>query len=134
MTLEAVIVFAGAIATMIAIAALAARLPIRRPPPAAPPPPPSRTTPTQLLRLERIVERASESGVAAHTQLRPLLVEIAEARLRRRGLRLDQDGAADLLGPDAWELVRPDRPAPDERGAGIPPRELEHVLARLEAL
>src|SRR5262245_14705982 len=130
MALEAVIVVVGAIATVIAIAGLAARLPIRRSPPAAPPPPPSRTTPNQLLRLERIVERAGENGVAAHTQLRPLLVEIAEARLRRRGLRLDEAGAADLLGPDAWELVRPDRPAPDERGAGIPPRELERVLAR----
>ena len=133
MTLEAVLVVVGAIATILALAGLAARLPIRRPPPAAPPPPPSRTTPNQLLRIERIVDRAGESGVAAHRQLRPLLVDIAEARLRRHGLRLDEDGAA-VLGPDVWELVRPGRPAPHDRDAGITPRELERVLDRLEAL
>ena len=50
----------------------------------------------------------------AHTRLRPVLVEIAEARLVRRGLRLERDveEARRLLGPAAWELVRPDRPAP----------------------
>ena len=85
------------------------------------------------MRVERIVERAGESGLAAHTQLRPLLVEIAEARLGRRGLRLD--GARDLLGPQVWELVRPDRPAPAvDRGGGIAPAELEAVLDRLESL
>jgi hypothetical protein len=134
MTLEAVLVVVGVIATVIATTALAARLPTRRPPPAAQPPPPSRTVPSQLLRIERIVQRAGESGLAAHAQLRPLLVEIAQARLGRRGLRLDADGVAGLLGPEAWELVRPDRPAPDNRGAGVTARELERVLARLEAL
>ena len=134
MTLEAVIVVVGAIATVIGIAGLAAGLPIRRQPPTAPPPLPARTTPSQLLRIERIVERAGESGVAAHALLRPLLVEIAEARLRRRGLRLDEDGAAALLGADAWELVRPGRPAPHDREAGVTRRELERVLDRLEAL
>ena len=131
MTLEAVLVVVGVIATAIAIAALAARLPSRRPPPATRPPPPPRTTPSQLLRIERIVQRAGESGLSAHEQLRPLLVEIAQARLGRRGLRLDAE-AAGLLGPEAWELVRPDRPAPG--GRGISERELERVLARLEAL
>jgi hypothetical protein len=134
MTLEAALVVVGVVATVIAIAALAARLPSRRPPPATPPPPPSRTTPSQLLRIERIVQRAGESGLSAHEQLRPLLVEIARARLGRRGLRLDADGVAALLGPEAWELVRPDRPAPDRRGAAVTERELERVLARLEAL
>jgi urease gamma subunit len=134
MALEAVIVVVGAIATLIGLAELAARLPIRRRPPAAPPPPRSRTTPGQLLRIERIVDRAGESGVAAHTLLRPLLVEIAEARLRRRGLRLEEDAAAALLGADAWELVRPGRPAPHDRDEGVTRRELEHVLDRLEAL
>ena len=120
MTLEAVLVAVGAIATMIAVAALAARLPVRQPPPDVRSPATARSRPSQLLRVERIVERAGESGLAAHTQLRPLLVEIAEARLGRRGLRLGDDGARDLLGPEAWELVRPDRPEPpDDRGAGV---------------
>ena len=135
MTPEAVLIVVGAIATVIGVAALAGRLPVRRPPPATPPPAQPRARPSQLLRVERIVERSAESGLAAHTLLRPLLVEIAEARLGRRGMRLDDDGAAGLLGPEAWELVRPDRPAPpDDAGVGVSPRELERVLARLETL
>jgi hypothetical protein len=135
MTLEAVLVAVGAIATVIGVAALAARLPVRRQPLATAPTARPRSRPSQLLRVERIVERAGESGVAAHTLLRPLLVEIAEARLGRRGMRLEDDAAAGLLGPEAWELVRPDRPAPpDDAVSGVAPRELERVLDRLEAL
>jgi hypothetical protein len=69
--------------------------------------------------------------------LRPVLSDIATARLARRGVRLsrDHDEARRLLGPEAWELVRPDRPQPpDRRAPGIAPRELEAVLDRLEAL
>ena len=133
MTLEAMLLVVGAIATVIAVAALAARLPAARPPAPARPPPPARSRPSQLLRIERIVERAGESGLAAHTQLRPLLVEIAEARLGRRGLRLGDARVPGMLGPETWELVRPDRPEPsdDHRVAS---QHLERVLARLEAL
>jgi hypothetical protein len=135
MTLEAMLLVVGAIATVIAVVALAARLPAARPPAPARPPPPARSRPSQLLRIERVVERAGESGLAAHTQLRPLLVEIAEARLSRRGVRLDDGDARGLLGPETWELVRPNRPRPpDERAAGISTRELERVLDRLESL
>jgi hypothetical protein len=133
MALEAVLVVVGAIATVIAVAALAARLPTRAPPSPTPAAVPVRSRPNQLLRIERIVDRAGESDVAAHTQLRPLLVEIAESRLARRGLRLDDAGVPGMLGPEAWELVRPDRPEPREDG-GLAPRDLERVLASLEAL
>ena len=93
--------------------------------------------PAQLVRLERIVERAGESGLSAHTRLRPVLVEIAEARLVHRGLRLDRDveEARRLLGPTVWDLVRPDRPTPRGRDVpGISPRRLEEILDSLEAL
>jgi hypothetical protein len=93
--------------------------------------------PTQFVRLERIVEWSGESASSAHTRLRPVLVEIAEARLARRGVRLDRDveEAWRLLGPAVWDLVRPDRPAPRGRDArGIPPRRLEEMLDVLEAL
>ena len=66
-----------------------------------------------------------------------MLVEIAEARLARRGLRLDRDvaEARRLLGPKAWELLRPGRPRPEDREApGIAPRDLEEILDALEAL
>jgi hypothetical protein len=93
--------------------------------------------PAQFVRLERIVAWSGESGSSAHTRLRPVLVEIAEARLAQRGLRLDRDAgeARRLLGPAAWDLVRPDRPAPVRRDTpGIPARRLEEILDALEAL
>ena len=93
--------------------------------------------PAQFVRLERIVEWSGESGLSAHTRLRPVLVEIAEARLARRGLRLDRDveEARRVLGPAVWDLVRPDRPAPRRRDTpGIPARRLEEILDDLEAL
>ena len=101
MTLEAVFVMVGVIATVISVAALAARLPAAKRPPPPRPRPPSTSLPSQLLRIERIVERSGESGVAAHTLLRPVLSEIAEARLARRGVQLsrDHDEARRLLGP-----------------------------------
>ena len=93
--------------------------------------------PAQFVRLERIVEWSGESGLSAHMRLRPVLVEIAEARLVRRGVRLDRDveEARRLLGPAVWDLVRPDRPPPRRRDTpGIPPRRLEEILDALEAL
>ena len=137
MTLEAVIVAVGVIATVISVAGLAAALPAAQRPPPPRARPASTSLPSQLLRIGRIVERSGESGVTAHSQLRPLLLEIAEARLARRGLQLsrDQEEARRLLGPEAWELVRPDRPQPPVRRApGVPARELEAMLDILEAL
>ena len=137
MTLEAVFVLVGVLATVISVAALAGRLPAAKRQPAPRSRSPSPSVPSQLRRIERIVERSGESGLAAHTLLRPVLSEIAEARLARRGVRLssDHDEARRLLGREAWELVRPDRAQPpDDRAPGVPARELEAVLDRLEAL
>jgi hypothetical protein len=134
-TLEAAVVVVGAIATVISVATLAARLPLAARRPAPRPDRGSRSPPSQLLRIERIVVRSGASRLATHTQLRPLVLEIAEARLARRGVRLDGDEARRLLGPQAWDLVRPDRPAPpDDRASGIAPSELRALLDRLEAL
>ena len=135
MTLEAAVVVVGAIATVISVATLTARLPLAARRSAARTDHGSRSRPSQLLRIERIVVRSGASRLATHTQLRPLVLEIAEARLARRGVRLDGDEARRLLGPQAWDLVRPDRPAPPEdRASGIAPSELQAVLDRLEAL
>ena len=135
---EAVLILAGATGAGVGVAALA-RLPIRgsgfedleRPRVTRGPPP------AQFVRLERIVERSAESGMSAHARLRPVLVEIVEARLARRGLRLERDAEESqrLLGPAVWELVRPDRPTPRSRDApGIPARRLEEMLDVLEVL
>jgi hypothetical protein len=135
-TLEAVFVVVGVLATVISVAALAARLPAAKRPPAPRPRAPSASVPSQLLRIERIVRRSGESGLEAHTLLRPVLSEIAEARLARRGVQLscDHNEARRLLGREAWELVRPDRPPPPDRAPGVARRELEAVVDTLEAL
>jgi hypothetical protein len=135
-SLEAVFVIVGVLATVIGVAALTDRLSAAARAPTLSPRVSSRSRPNQLLRIERIVERSAESGVAAHTQLRPVLLEIARARLARRGLRLDRDRepARRLLCAETWELIRPDRPPPERDGPGIAPRELETVLEDLEAL
>jgi hypothetical protein len=93
--------------------------------------------PAQLVRLERILEWSGQRDLDAHNRLRPVLVEIAEVRLARRGLRLERDvaEARRLLGPRAWDLLRPDRPPPQDHDApGIAPRNLEEILDALETL
>jgi hypothetical protein len=129
----------GAIGAAACLAALAIRLPAGHPlfEPGLRPRVKTDLWPAQLVRLDRIVEWSDSSALAAHTRLRPVLVEIAEARLARRGLRLDRDAdeARRLLGPTAWDLVRPDRPAPRDRDApGIAERDLDEILDALEAL
>ena len=136
---EVAFIVVGAIGAAIGLAALAVRLPPGRAvfEPGLRPRVRTELWPAQLVRLERVVEWSYSSDLDAHARLRPVLVEIAEARLARRGLRLDRDvaHARRLLGPTAWELVRPDRPPPRDRDApGIPPRDLEQVLDALEAL
>ena len=72
-----------------------------------------------------------------HLRLRPILREIAADGLRRRGVELDAQpqAARALLAPETWELVRPDRPRPDDAFArGLAPARLDAVLDDLEAL
>ena len=93
--------------------------------------------PAQLVRLAHIVEWSSANALDAHTRLRPELIAIADVRLARRGLHLPQDldEAQGLLGPAAWERLRPDRAEPPSRDApGVSESELEEILAALEAL
>jgi hypothetical protein len=135
---EVALIVAGAVGAGICLVLLADRLPAGHPvfEQRLRPRVSTQVWPAQLVRLERAVEWSWSSALDAHTRLRPVLVEIAEARLGRRGLRLDRDEETRrLLGPAAWELVRPDRPAPPNRDApGIRPRELDEILDALEAL
>jgi hypothetical protein len=94
--------------------------------------PPQR--PTDLARMERLVMLRS-TAAEVQRRIRPPLREIALARLGNRGVRLDHqpDAAAELLGEDLWELVRPDRlPPEDPRGSGMTLQELEQLTDRLE--
>jgi hypothetical protein len=88
-------------------------------------------------RLDRVVSAATSHAGDLHLRLRPILREIAADGLRRRGVELDAQpqAAQELLAPDTWELVRPDRPRPDDAFArGLAPARLDAVLDDLEAL
>jgi hypothetical protein len=98
---------------------------------------PGAERPKELERLEREVTLASTRAWDLHHRLRPALAEIASHRLAPRGIDLDEqpEAAAAALGPDAWDLVRPDRPPPADRiGPGLPLARLTEIVAKLESL
>ncbi len=130
LTVVAVLVAAGA------LRALAQTLPpLRR---AAPAPVSSLGEATgDREHLDRVVSAATSHAGDLHLRLRPVLREIAGNGLRRRGVDLDAEplAAQRLLAPETWELVRPDRPRPDDAFArGLSPARLNAVLDDLEAL
>ena len=74
-----------------------------------------------------------------HYRLRPLVQEIAAARLaRHHGLELDSqpERAHSLVGRRTWELVRPERDPPDDvwNARGWSEVELSELVDELEAL
>ena len=90
-----------------------------------------------LEKIERELEMSTQSAFDTHYRLRPLLRELAATRLARRGIDLDAPGdrARELLGPDLWELVRPDlvRPA-EHHAAGARLATIERAVESLEQL
>jgi hypothetical protein len=87
--------------------------------------------------LDRVISAATSHAGELHLRLRPILREVAANGLRRRGVDLDADprAAQELLAPETWELVRPDRPRPDDAFArGLAPARLNAVLDDLEGL
>ena len=88
-------------------------------------------------RLDRVVTIATTHAGDLHLRLRPILREIAADGLHRHGVELDAQpqAAQKLLAPETWELVRPDRPRPDDAFApGLAPKRLDAILDDLEAL
>ena len=101
------------------------------------PEPPERAPIASLERLRREVALGVSREFDLHYRLRPVLREIAAARLERRGTRLDSDTtrARELLGDELWSLTEPDREPPSDRQApGIGFEELERTVERLERL
>jgi hypothetical protein len=97
----------------------------------------ARARPASLARVEREVTLASGTAFDVHFRLRPLLQQLAAGLLLRRGVDLERDpaGAEALVGPHLWELVRPDRAAPDDRIApGLPVASIERAIDELERL
>jgi uncharacterized membrane protein len=84
----------------------------------------------EVERMEREVSLGTTTAYDLHTRLVPQLRQIAQARLERSGR---------TLGPEAlgrwWELLRPDRPAPDDRhGPGISASDLRALVSDLERM
>jgi hypothetical protein len=93
--------------------------------------------PAALERIERVVEAGRQTAGDVQVRVRPLLREIAAPLLRREGVRLDSEPqqARAVLGEELWDVVRPDRPRPqDWRAPGITLPELERLVQRLERL
>jgi hypothetical protein len=90
-----------------------------------------------LERMEHDCIQGLANPVDLHRRLRPILREVAAQRLAaRHGIDLDQrpEAARAFLGEEAWELVRPDRPHPDElAGTRLDAAGLRRVLDTLEA-
>ena len=90
--------------------------------------------PAELVRIEVEITYGTSSAGHFHRRLAPLLRDAAEARL---GFSLEQrpDAARARLGGDTWELLRPDRPVPDDRsGRGVPLARVRSVVDSLERL
>jgi hypothetical protein len=94
--------------------------------------------PSELVRIERELVVGMETAGGLDMRLVPLLREAAVARLsvkRHLDLVRRPDAAHAVLGDEAWELVRPDRPAPVERHApGIDLPRLRRLLDTLESI
>jgi hypothetical protein len=94
--------------------------------------------PSVFASMERELTLATGSADHAHRRFLPLLRMAAAARLAtRHGVELDRqpDVARRLLGEQAWELLRPDRPEPADRfGPGPRREEIAAVIGRLEEL
>ena len=84
----------------------------------------------EIERVQREVTLGSASAYDLHVRLLPQLREIAQCRLERNGRALDEETAGRW-----WELLRPDRPEPDDRFApGISQSELRALVADLERM
>ena len=99
--------------------------------PAAPAPP----EPASFKSARWLVVNAATAG-GLHFRVRPVLVELTEARLRSsHGIDLAHSGAQTVVGDALWGIVRPDARAPDDRMApGLTPSMLRTLLDRLETL
>lgn len=101
------------------------------------PEPPEERPIADLLRLERELSMASARQFDLHYRLRPILRDVAAARLEQRGLDLDSGRPVvqELLGDELFELTAPEREPPKNRLAPGPGIEgLDRTITRLERL
>ena len=90
-----------------------------------------------LLRLERELSMAAARQFDLHYRLRPILRDIASARLDQRGLDIDsgRPQVEELLGDELYELTTAEREPPANRLAPGPGVDgLDRTIGRLERL
>jgi len=94
--------------------------------------------PPELVVTERDITLGTASARHFHSRLLPVLREAAATRLAAHhnvDLERQPDAARRLLGDDAWEVVRPDQPEPDDSNApGVPLPQIRALVDTLEAL
>lgn len=101
------------------------------------PEPPEERPIADLLRLERELSMASARQFDLHYRLRPVLRDVATARLEQRGIDIDSGRPVvqELLGDELFELTAPNREPPKNRLAPGPGIEgLDRTISRLERL
>jgi hypothetical protein len=100
--------------------------------------PRSRVRAPSLTRLEQLVALGIASAFEFHRGLRLRLRALAAGLLAHRsGLSLDEapTAAREIVGEETWELVRSDRPLPEDRLArGVPLEDLSRVVESLERI
>ena len=97
-----------------------------------------RQVPGVLGRLEQETALGVAGAFDLHYRLRPRLRTLASVLLAaRRAASLDDEPerVKALVGDETWELVRADRPAPEDRLArGLAIKELRRVVESLERI
>jgi hypothetical protein len=97
-----------------------------------------RSRPASLTRLEDVVALGVAGAFDFHRRLRPRLRAITGGLLAtRRGVSLDDDPgrSRQIVGDETWDLVRRDRPPPQDRLArGLPLQDLDRVVDSLERI
>ncbi|HEY2073926.1 MAG TPA: hypothetical protein VGG88_10165, partial [Gaiellaceae bacterium] len=83
-----------------------------------------RARPNDLVRVERDLVLSVADAGELHARVLPQLREAVAARRN--------ENARELLGEDAWELLRPDRPIPTDRTA--PGLALHRISALVDAI
>ena len=97
----------------------------------------TRARPASLERVEREVALAGGTAFDVHYRLRPPVRAVASGLLLRRGVDLERapERVQQMVGPELWDLIRPDREAPGDRtAAGLSLEAIEHVVEDLERL
>lgn len=99
---------------------------------------PRRVAPPSLARIEHETALGVAGVFDLHHRLLPRLRVVAGGLLatrRRISLDTEPEAARLILGDETWDLVRRDRPPPEDRLArGIPPTDLRRVVESLERL